>query len=162
MDVATTITGDRAVALRLEQMPSRIHDRLVEAVTSLTARLLARVQASEPRRTGRLLSETVSFIDQTPDLVRGRVKISAPGVKGELSRAAALQYGAHKPTQVSEHKSTLSHIYGRAIAPMEVIVDRYERTPNIAATAFLTGPLSQMKGQIMAEMQKAVDQAVAA
>lgn len=160
MDISVAIVGDRAVAQRLEQMPARVHDRLVEAITSLTAKLLTRVQASEPRRTGRLVSETKSFIDQTPDLVRGRVKVSAPGVRGELGKAAALEYGARKPTQVSEHRARLSHVYGRAISPMEVIVDRYQRTPNVAADRFLRGPLLQMSGQIKAELQKAIDDAV--
>lgn len=160
MDITTTITGDRAVALRLEKMPDDIHNRLVGAVTALTARLLSRVQASEPKRTGRLASETKSFVDEAPDLVRGRVKVTAPGARGELGKAAALEYGAHKPTQVREHTARLSHIFGRAIAPMEVIVDRYQRTPNITADRFLRGPLAQMKDQIMAELQKAVDQGV--
>lgn len=155
MTPTIVVSGDRDVALRIEKFPDALHKRMRGAIERLTARLFAAVQP--PRKTGRLASEKRMTIDETPDAVRGRVTFAATGT--EAAKIAALEYGAHNPIKggVSEHKRSLDHLWSLAISPMEVIVDRYNRTPNIAEHRFLRGPLAAMQDDAKRELTEAAD-----
>jgi hypothetical protein len=89
-----TIVGIRAVEITMAQMPGKVHAALRQEVTAIAGEIEGAVRGAEPRRTGKLQSETLSFVDEpTPTSVRGRVKIT--GARNELIKAAALEYGAH-------------------------------------------------------------------
>jgi len=158
MKPTLTVSGDRDVALRFEQFPEGLRQRLHGAIERLTERLAARVRAATPKRSGRLASEVRSRVEDGPEFVRGRVFIDAPDGR-DAGKAAALEYGAHKPPRkgfVVEHKRSLNHLWGRAVSPMEVIVDRYTRTANIMERRYLRGPFQAMRGEIEEEMRDAV------
>jgi hypothetical protein len=160
MNVRITETGARDVALSLERMPDDVRDRLASRIRGFTARLEPMVAERVPSRTGRARSQVGSVVDVMPDLVRGRVYVQGPGA--ENAKLGALEYGARRRHVVREHKRMLDHLWGRAILPMQVIVDRYMRTPNIAEHRFLRGPFEQMRPEILAGLREAADEGVAA
>lgn len=158
MKTSVIVSGDRDVVARFEEFPDALHKRVRASIETLTARLFAAVQP--PRRTGRAASEKRLIIDDTPDAVRGRVSFAATGT--EAAKIATLEYGApggRSRPPVSEHKRSLNHLWGRAISPIEVIVDRYNRKANIAEHRFLRGPLATMQDDIKREMTEAAEAA---
>jgi hypothetical protein len=161
MDFGIEIDGDRAVALRFAQFPERARAALQHRLEAISQQLLARVQGAEPARTGRLKGETVPFASSSGDRVRGGVHVAAPD-SGEHGKGAALEYGAHGSAQVTAHARALDHVFGRRLtSPLAVMVAAYSRHVNIAERRYLRGPLDAMRGEIVAELRAALDEAAA-
>jgi hypothetical protein len=159
--ISVTITGDRALQVKLDELPSRIHDRLVGPITRLTERLEAAVREDAPDRTGKLRSEITSRVYDDPDRITGRVFIAAGDDKEAYGKAAALEYGAHGTAQVSAHEARLDHVFSRLVAPMEVMVRRHSRRLDIAARLFFRGPERALAPEAEAEIRAAIDAAIA-
>jgi len=153
------IDGERRVALRFEQFPERARAALQARIAALTAELYGRVEGAEPERTGRLKGETEPFVDQRADRVVGRVKVVARG-SSEHGKGAALEYGAHGSARVTAHSQSLSHFWGRLVAPREVFVRAYSRRLDIAERRYLRGPLDEMRGEIIEELRAALGEAM--
>ena len=157
MNPTIVVSGDRDVAARLGSLSGDIGDAMRDIVERETAALYAAVQP--PVRTGRAAAAKRMEVITTGELVTGRVYFSAPG--GELAKIGALEYGTRgKRHEVRSHQRRLTHLFGRATAPMQVIVDRYQRTPRIAERRFLRGPFEARRQAIQAEMQQAINRAV--
>lgn len=162
-DFDINVTGDRRIDARFAALPDTVRARLREAMGSIIGELDARVTGSEPVRTGKLRGETRSFVDETKDLIRGRVRIVTKGAgAAEGGKAAALEYGAHGLSPVKAHGRTVSNIFGRMVAPTLIMVDAYSRQLNLPAHNFLRGPLAEMKGDIMERLRAAVEGAATA
>lgn len=162
MDFGIEIDGDRLVALRFEQFPERARAAIANRLGSITQRLLARVQGTEPSRTGRLRSETQSSVAARGDRISGRVFVDASrGGEGEHGKAGALEYGAHGTAHVGAHAMQLSHIYNEMMEPREVLVAAYDRRVNIAERRFLRGPLDEMRSEIIEELRQALAEVAA-
>jgi hypothetical protein len=146
--VYTVTVDDRNLMLHLEQLPMALRTKLRPTIVALTAELLARVRASEPRRTGQLQNLTRSFIDEREDSIRGRVRVLSPAGRGHNVAAAALEYGAHRAVSV------------RASRREGIAVRAYQRHANIAARRFLRGPAEAMREKALTEIRAAVDEAV--
>jgi hypothetical protein len=145
----TMTVSDLNVRQSFDRLTPALKTELRKTVTSLTQQLLGLVRAREPVRTGYMLSRTVSFVDERPTLIRGRVRIIATGSAQRVAAAfGALEYGAHKRIVVAAHSR------GRAR------VRAYDRTVNIAARRFLRGPAAAMRPLILAELEAAVARAV--
>jgi hypothetical protein len=164
-DFGIEVDGDRLVALRFEQFPERARAALAKRLSGITQQLLARVQSSEPSRTGRLRAETQAFVDSRENAVKGSVKVvtgAAGGRAGsEHGKAAALEYGAHGSAKVGAHRAGLSHVFGHPITPREVSVATYTRRVNIAERRYLRSPLDGMRSQIIEELRQALAEAAA-
>src|ERR1700680_3172919 len=120
---------DRALLARFAQFPATLRARLVGPITKVTETLRGRVVADEPSRTGKLKSQTVSFVDQGDGYVRGRVRVLGDG--GHNVKAAALEYGARNSVRVSAHQMMLSHAWAHEIDARSVLVEAYDRRANI-------------------------------
>jgi hypothetical protein len=153
---------DRAVKLRLEELPSRLRSRLRPVIARLTEQLLGQVRAAEPVRTGKLRAATQAFVDDKENFVRGRVRVLAvPGRGGSHNiAAAALEYGAHRLVHVKQHETHIDTIFGRASARQLAIVDAYTRRANITAERFLRGPAATLRPAAIAALERAVNDAV--
>ena len=158
MEFGIEIEGDRLVALRFDQFPERARAAIGRRLSSLTERLLSRVVGVEPQRTGKLRGETGSRVFERDDRVVGQVRVAAPD-SGEHGKAAALEYGASHTALVRAHTMQLSHVYDKLVEPIEVMVAAYSRHPNIAERRYLRGPLDAMRGEIIAELRAALDEA---
>jgi hypothetical protein len=143
----TVEVDDRRLMLHLENLPMMLRSNLRVAITKLTDELLAQVRATEPRRTGRLQNLTRSYVDEHEDSVTGRVKVLGGGSAHNIA-AAALEYGAHAAVSV------------KASRREGIAVRAYERHANIAARRFLRGPGEAMRARALAELEKAVNDAV--
>ena len=150
MQINAVIQGERDIALRLEQMPQVVHQRLLSRIGALTARLYAAVEEREPRRTGKLTGETVEVIDETPDLVRGRVRVAARD-RNEWGKAAALEYGAHGSVTVRAYQRQGHTPRG---TPAQQMVEAYQRRVNIPERRYERGALEGMRGEIKADLEQ--------
>jgi hypothetical protein len=159
MSITATVTGARDVALRLEKLPIEVNSALREVVERETAALFAAV-TPPIGKTGRTAAAKRMKIVATDNSVIGTVYFKAPG--RELAKIGALEYGTRgKRRPVQRHHRRLNHFFGHQMQPIDVIVEKYMRTPRIAARRFLRGPLEARKAAIAAEMQNAVNRAAA-
>jgi hypothetical protein len=141
--------------LHFDELPAALKQKLKVAISRVTHQLLARVKAAEPVRTGRLRAATHAYVDERPNFVRGRVRISRTGRASSLGAAfGALEYGGpgHRrsgPVRVQAYRRG------------GVGVGTYERRrPRIQARRFLRGPAAAMRPQIRAELEAALGQAI--
>lgn len=156
-DIAVIVTGARELALKLDALPTRLHDDLYARIGALTDELEGRVLGVVPKRTGRLESEITKFVIDKPDYISGRVRVSA-----EFAKAAALEYGAHGTANIAAHQMLLTQVFGHAlVAPISVLVDAYQRQMNIEARRFLRGPEEAMRGEVEEALRETVDRVVA-
>jgi hypothetical protein len=158
-DFGIEVDGERLVALRFEQFPERARAAIKRRLEALTAQLYSRVESAEPQRTGKLRQETQSFVDERDDRVTGRVKVLARETS-EHGKGAALEYGAHGSAQVGAHAMTLSHLWGRMIAPRQVLVAAYSRRVNISERRYLRGSLDTLRGEVIEQLRQALAEAM--
>ena len=161
-DLGVIISGDRAVELKFETFPQRLHTRLFSDITTLTGRLAALVRSRVPSQTGKLESQIVGQVFDADARITGRVTVA--GVKGsqDFAKAGALEYGAHNLTKVRAHEMRLDHVFAdRLNAPLTVMVDAYQRTPNIAESNFMRGSIEDMHGEIVQGLRDGVSETAA-
>lgn len=160
MDIHATITGERQVELLFEAFPDRVYADLRAEIEALTAELFALVRARTPQRTGRLASEERQSVVAGKDRITGRVDFQGPS--GDLAKAGALEYGAHRTTSVRAHSMRLDHVFAERLnGPMSVLVSAYSRTPDIAAVEFERGALDELQPQIIERLNAVVELAAA-
>lgn len=154
-DVLTV--GERQLQAFFDDFPQRLEDRLYAAMTRISTRLLAAVEAAEPNRSGQLRGATQAFVDRTATGVRAGVRVTG-GSEGKAGygKAAALESGAHRPTTVREHWAVRSNFWGRYGAAQWVLIDAYTRRVNISADRFLRGPFAALEGEIIGELEAAL------
>jgi hypothetical protein len=152
--------GQRELTLSLDSLPKHLRVRLRSRITVLTQRLLANVKAAEPVHTGRLRSLTHAWITETDTAIRGGVSI-APREGAHNVAAAALEYGQHRMYSVRAHTARLMQVFGHPITPESVMIKAHARRPHIAARRFLRGPAAALRPIVIAELQAAVNEAVA-
>jgi hypothetical protein len=152
-DIGVFVSGDRELEQRFDAFPQFLHGRLHDAIQQKTNELRARIEALVPRRTGKLASEIVESLTDTPDHITGRVSVSA-----EWAKAGALEYGGTgRRFKVSAHQMRLTHLWGRATAvPMLVEVPQSDRFTLIHAHRFMRGPLEAMRADVEEAMHEAV------
>lgn len=160
--VRIDISGDRQVGVRFETFPDALYEDLRKEIDSLSIELLARVEAATPDRTGRLRSQERVRVFTDPTRITGYVDVEGSKGSGDFAKAGALEYGAHRTTQVRAHSMALDHHWALQLAaPETVLVDAYSRTPNIAEHAFERGPLAAMQPEVVSRLNAVVEKAVA-
>ena len=157
------VTGDRQVALRFDEFPDALYEELKAEINALSVELYARVQAATPEVTGELRGAERLRLFTDPNRITGYVDVEGGKTSGGLySEAAALEYGAHRPTKVKAHAMSLDHHWSQKLAQAEqVLVTAYDRTPDIQEFAFERGPLAAMAPEIAARLNAVVEKAVA-
>ena len=157
----TITVTDNNLTLHLDSLPKHLRVRLRGRITVLIQRLLANVKAAEPVRTGRLRSLTSASISETDTAIRGQVRIAGNRADGHNVAAAALEYGQHRMYMVRAHTARLTHVFGHPITPESVMVKAHARRPHIAARRFLRGPAEALRPVAIAELQTAINEAIA-
>ena len=157
------IDGDRQSGLRFEEFPDHLHDDLRAEIDALSHELLARIEAAVPSKTGTLRSQVRLRMFDQDDRIRGYIDIQGRSGQTDYAKAGALEYVSKgKPSKVSAHRMKLDHYWEhRLAAPTTVLVDAYERTPNIAEHSFMRGPLAAMRPEILQRLTGVVERAVA-
>jgi hypothetical protein len=148
------VNGDRDIIYRLGRLDQIVHDRLLEPITELTQQLYNSV-----RPPGHFAAYKRMEIVNYPNIIQGRVFFNAPSGK-EYGAIGALEYGApgkRSRPPVSEHKRMQTHVWGRAISPIEVIVDRYKRRAHLVEQRFLRGPLAAIRSQAEQKLKEAAE-----
>ena len=160
MDIHVNITGDRQVGVRFEGFPDNLYADLRNEIEGLTSQLLGLVVAATPSRTGRLRSQEVMRVYTDPTHIKGVVTVA--GEAKDLAKAGALEYGAHRPTEVSAHAMRLDHAWGQMFSePETVLVGAFTRTPDIETYAYESGPLGAMQPEIITGLNAAIERSVA-
>lgn len=155
-DIGVEIEGIRGLQLKFDQFPERAREHLYENIAQIIHRLYGAIRSEAPSRSGALRSHIAESMSQGTNYVRGNVRFT-----GEYAKAGALNYGAHRKAAVRAHEMRLDHVFGsRLSAPMTVIVDRFDRKPNLASRNFITGPARSMHDEAMMAIQEAIEQAI--
>lgn len=156
--IGVDIEGVRGAVLRFERFPELARSNLLDRITTLTGRLADLIEANAPKKSGSLAQDIGSGVRQGDWGITGNVFM-----KRDYAKAGALNYGAHRATKVRLHMMGLDHFWARKLAdPIRVAVKLHRRTPNIAATGFITGPAAAIHDEAIAEMTAAVEEAAAA
>lgn len=157
------IPNERQILLRLTQLPIALRSQLLPTITSLAERLLSRVQAAEPVRTGGLRGATHMFVDQGENFIRGRVRILGRPGSGRGAHnvaAAALEYGVKRSISVRAHLMRLEHVFARVGDRRLVMVEAYQRRTSISPRRFLRDPAASLRGAAKREIETAINQAL--
>lgn len=150
--------NDTRVVVRLESLPQRLQDRLYVTIKGLTDELLAKVEAREPVRTGRLRSLTQSYVDVNRKklFVRGRVRVLRTRRHNTAAAAGALEYGSTgKRFPVSGYMRRGER--GR----FAYRVQSYQRVGGVSEMRFLRGPAAAMLPKARAELQRVLREELA-
>lgn len=152
------LTGERQAGMRFEKFPSELLDDLRAEIDSLTNELRGRVGAAMPRESGQLRDSLDSDVLKKEDRITGRVIVAAGNSKLHR-KAAALEYGSTgKHSRVKQHKMKLRHYWEKKLLlPRTVIVEAFQRKPNIRERKFLRGPFEAMRPTILARLGKVVE-----
>lgn len=148
------INEQREIA-RFTELPPNLLRALVGRLTPVEQRMLGRVQAVVPRRTGKLLSEIRGFVDTGPDWVRVRVRVvvdknAGRGGRGnyDAGKAAAIEYGARTTAHVRAFRRKRGEN-----------VQAYQRRVVIAARNYLRGPFAATTAEATTAIKAAIDDA---
>jgi hypothetical protein len=157
--VRINISGERQAGLKFEEFPNELYDDLRNAIDELTNELFARVMAATPDKTGSLRNHERVRIFTDENRIKGYIDVT--GTIADIKKAAALEYGAHKSTEVKSHSMKLDHFWDRALSsPVEVMVSAYSRVPDVTEVSFERGPLAEMHSEIIDRLNTVVKQAV--
>ncbi len=156
------LAGVRQVGLRFDEFPDALYADLKQEIDALSIELLARIEAATPDRTGRLRSQERLRLFTDPNRITGYIDIAGDKGSQDFAKAAALEYGAHNPTKVAAHDMKLDHFWDKKLAePVTVLVEAYNRTPDIAEFAFERGPLAAMQPEVVARLNAVVAKSTA-
>ncbi len=158
MDFDAVITGDRRVVARFGEWPKELQGSLLARITDLTKQLESRVRDLAPSRTDKLKDEITSRIFDDPQKIKGLVTLESGLSGSEYAKAAALEYGAHRSTDVRKHRRTITEAFGRTISPTSADVRAYSRIANIDAQVYLRGGLADVEGDAVTQLQQVIDQ----
>jgi len=154
---------DTGLRLAFDKLPEALRNRLAITIRALTDELLAEVKAGEPRRTGRLLSMTRSFVDVKEGWVRGRVRVLRSESANSAAAAGALEYGApgrRGAFRVRSYRRRISKVFGHPVQSQSVLVHSYTRKAKIREMRFLRGPAASMLPRARAALEAAVAEAI--
>jgi hypothetical protein len=143
--------NDTRLRVRLDKIPHALRDRLVQTIRGLTNELLAKVEAREPVRTGRLRRLTESYVDdnRVKLFVRGRVRVLRTREHNTAAAAGALEYGSTgKRFPVSD--------YSRRGFPVKA----YERVGGITEMRFMRGPATIMLPKARQEIARVLHEVI--
>lgn len=156
--VGVFVEGDRRIEQKFDQFPQSVHSKLYGSISSIIARLAAKVRTSVPKRTGKLASEVHSEVKDSRDRITGVVGFSA-----EFAKAGALEYGGTgKPFKVRAHELRLDHVFANRLgSPLRVMVDAHSRPTHLIARRFERNSLEQMRAEIENDLRDVVEAAAA-
>lgn len=160
--IRISIAGDRQVGLRFDAFPDQLYDDLRGEIEALSRELYSRVKGATPSDTGELRSQERLRVFTDKTRITGYVDVAADKGSQAFAKAGALEYGAHRPTDVGGHAMSLDHYWAYKLSePHMVLVGAYSRTPNIAEYAFERSSLASMQPEIIARLNTVVEKAVA-
>lgn len=160
MQVFIVTRGDRELALRFDQFPAEMRSSLRERIEEIVEELEGGSEAAAPVKTGRLRGEIRSQVYEGPDRVAGYVSVRAAGdANNEYAKAATLEYGTNKARRLSERRGAFGQLLGRS---RRRIIASMTKVVHIGAFRYLRGPFEADEAAIMAELEEARDEAIAA
>jgi hypothetical protein len=156
------VQGERQAGIRFDEFPDALYEDLKTEIDALGIELFAGVEAATPMRSGELRAQERLRVFADPTRITAYVDVAGRKGSQDFAKAAALEYGAHRPSKVAAHTMALDHYWAlKLTAPERVVVDAYTRTPNIAEHAFERGPLNAMAPEVIARLNAVVDKATA-
>lgn len=156
--IGIVVAGDRKVALRFEEFPHHLHDKLLSRITQMKDQLEGRVKAAAPQgATGELRDSVYGKVFDDRTRITGFVAVGE-----DFAKAGALEWGAHNTIQVRGHRARLDHNWGEKLArPISVFVEAHRRTLSLKPVRYLREPLATSAPQFTAELQETVAETAA-
>jgi hypothetical protein len=100
----------------------------------------------------------VSTVYNDPESIKGIVTFPNNLGTEFFGKAGALEYGAHRGTEVRAYRRTITEAFGRSIPPTRINVGKGHRIPNIDEYAYLRASLAGMETEINAELTEALNE----
>lgn len=153
------LIGDAELVAKLTRTAPAIQNALEGSVRRLALMLLRHVKEDKLSdqvlrvRTGRLRRSITQAVQVIGPKVTGIVGTN-------VAYAARQEYGFKGQENVRSHLRTIKKAWGRPIAERSVMVRPFTRNVNYPAHSFLRSALADMRQQINADMDKALNQAV--
>lgn len=141
------ITGERELALRFDEFPVEVRDRLEARMTDLVESLKSRVQGTRPVTPGKshkLRDEIAGRVYSSDHRVAGYVSIYAPGESEAYAKAAALEYGSNKPRRQFQRQGRLA---ARFVSSRRRIVSKLSKPVHLEAYRYLRGPFTDTENE---------------
>lgn len=157
------ITGSVETGLRFEQFPNDLRAALRGEIEALGREAFGQVAARVPRATGRLASQERLSIWEGPEFISARVDFDGAGAESNDHRkAGALEYGSRgKPIPIRAHQRRITTAWGKRLtAPLDRLVEAYERVPHVAARDFVRDVTAKMRGEALDRLEAVASQAV--
>lgn len=149
------VIGDKALALRLEQMSEAVRSAAGQAVAVLVLKLQRKIVRD--KLNGQVLKVQTGTLARSIDQV---VLPSADGVRGIVSTnveyARKHEYGAKGSESVKAHLRTVKQAFGKPISPRKVAVRAHSRKVDYPERSFMRSALADMREEILADMEAAV------
>ena len=151
------LVGEKALLSRFDTLNPAIQSGLEQGIGRLTLKLLAHVKADKLSdqvlrvRTGRLRRSINQRVDIEGTKVTGTVGTN-------VAYAARQEFGFQGTETVKEHLRMMTQAFGRPVKnPRKITVKTFSRTINYPAHSFLRSALEDMKGEIAAGIQQAIN-----
>ena len=147
--------NDVRLRVRFDTLSEQLQRRLQQTIGRLTHELLAKVEAREPVRTGRLRSLTEAYVDtnKIKMFVRGRVRVLRTREHNTAAAAGALEYGSTGkkfPVKGYMRRDERGRFASR--------VRGYQRVGGITEMRFLRGPAAAMLPKARAELRRVLQE----
>ena len=153
--ISITITGDRELIARLERMPARVHDALLRKVTKLDLELEAKVKEKLSGQvlnivTGALRRSIHGTVEDGSTKVVGKVASS-----GDVKYAGIHEFGGRTPAHdiLPSKAKALAFVMGGKQVFAKIV---HHPGSNMPERSYLRSSLSDMKDEIVSELQQAV------
>ena len=156
--IKVEIVGDTELVQKLQAIEPKVHDSLLATITRLSIQLQANIKSQKlsgqvlNTRTGTLRRSINQRVEDTTKSITGIVGIGKDAQKYGVMH----EFGLRKVERVSAHLRKIKQAFGRPIPPMTINVSGHSRAVNYPERSFMRTALADMKGEIMAELSKAV------
>lgn len=141
------ISGERELALKFDEFPYVVRDRLEVRLTELIESLKSRVEGTRPvtpGKSGKLHSEIAGRVYSSNHRVAGYVSIYAPGEQEAYAKAAALEYGSNKPRRQFMRQGRLAAMF---TSSRRRIVAKLSKPVHLEAYRYLRGPFTDTENE---------------
>lgn len=158
--ISGTVTGDREIAARFEQIPAQVRANLRTRIQRAIIRLQRYVVTQKLQ--DQVLNVRSGTLQRSIDKVMREDPASVTGVVWtNVKYARRHEYGFQGSESVRAHLRMMTQAFGRPVKePRKIAVREFTRSVNYPEHSFLRSALRDMAPEIMAQLEQAVTEAL--
>lgn len=157
--IGAFLIGDRETVARLEALPERLRNRLTARITALALKLEDHVKSDY--LSGQVLNVKTGALRRS---IHNSIQSGTSNVTGivgsySLPYARFWELGFQGTETVRAHLRQQTMAFGRPMTPKEVMVRQHTRDVNNPGRPFLKPALADMRDEIVAGIEGAIQEA---